>query len=543
MLRRLSWTTPIIVLYLIIVLTLSPIVIAKQETSKPPVSTLAFSSNFVARRVSYNQSIPSLQSNVAAISSLRGVNYYPSLNGWFYMWTNWDAATVDSDFSKIATVLHANYVRIIIPADTNFGYPTPYGAKLNELSQVIGLANNHGLKVDLTLFDLFSNYTDIVGSKSWAGTVLRSYQNDPRIAFIDLQNELHSTNPYAVSWAKTMIPYAHSLIGNIPITVSVSGGIPSLALQVSNQIPVDFYEFHFYMNPAIAYLTFQEALHIIGTSKPLLIGEVGYSTLPTNTFLGDVSQTKASQEAEQDQYIRTVEYAAQQSGLPFASPWNYSDFANNSNVLTGYLGTSQQYFGLYRSDETLKPAGLTLSRMYSGEPIDVSFNNGFENCDTNNLPTLWRVYQKVSLGFTSTFACDSSVSHSGLRSVRISHSVSSNKGAPGFYLNPIQYIVPNQSYTATAWAKGANVTGNPNISFSWFDINHTYLGKISSANLPKGNTNWTRLSVTAVPPANAASMEIYIEVIGTNTGTAWFDDVTIGSDIFHSVPRSVYYHK
>ena len=540
MLRRLSWTMPLIFLHLIMVLNLGSIIFPKSTTAKLPVLTSASSSRFVTRSEHSNLSFPSLQSNIAAISSLRGVNYYPSLNGWYYMWTNWNAVTVDSDFSKIATVLHANYVRIIIPADTNFGYPTPYPAKLDKLSQVIALANNHGLKVDLTLFDLFSNYTDVVDSKNWAGTVLRSYQNDPRIAFIDLQNELHNTNPVAVSWAKTMIPYVHSLAGNIPVTVSVSGGIPSLTLQVSNQVPVDFYEFHFYMNPAIAYLMFQEALHIIGTSRPFLIGEVGYSTLPSNTFLSGVSQTKTSQEAEQDQYIRTVEYAAQQLGLPFASPWNYSDFANNSNVLTGYLGTSQQYFGLYRSDGTLKPAGITLSRIFSGEPIDISFNNGFENCDTANLPTLWRVYQKASLGFMGTFSCDSSVSHTGLWSVRISHSVANNKGAPGFYLSPIQYLVPNQSYTATVWAKGVNVTGDPRISFSWFDINHTYLGKISSTNLPKGSTNWTRLSVTAVPPTNAASVEINVEVLGVNTGIAWFDDVNFGSNVLYIVPHSRY---
>ena len=533
--RKFSWALLWIALSLIT--TLNTNIVAVGRTSTLPISTATLRSNFFSHSGLYNPHTLSLQSNVATISSLHGVNYYPSLNGWYYMWTNWNASTIDNDLAKISSTLHANYVRIIVPADRNFGYPTPRTTTLNELSQVIALANNHGLKVDLTLFDLFSNYTDFTGSQQWVNAVLKPYSNDPRIAFIDLQNELDNQNPVAVTWAKTMIPYTHSVAGNIPITVSVSGGIPNLTLQVSKGVPVDFYEFHYYMDASIAYAIFQQALGVVGASKPLLIGETGYSTMTTNTFLGDLSHTQASQEAEQDQYIRTVEYAARQLGLPFASPWNYSDFANNANVLNGYLGTAQQYFGLYRADNTLKPAALTIGSIFSGNPIDVSFNNSFENCDTVNLPTLWRIYQKVDQGFKGTFACDSSVTHTGAKSVKISNSRSSSLGEPGFYLNPTQYIVANQSYTAKVWMKGTNVTGNARISFSWFDINHVYLGKNSSVDLSKGNTNWTQLSVTATPPTNAVSVEIHIEVEGTNTGTVWFDDVSFQSILAHLLPQ------
>lgn len=521
---RINWALLWVALSLIT--TLSTNILAAGGTPAVPISTAALPRGFATHSLHSDLRIASLQSNVVSIPSLRGVNYYPSLNGWYYMWTNWDATTVNNDFIRISSVLHANYVRIIVPADRNFGYPIPRASMLNELSQIITLANNHGLKVDLTLFDLFSNYTDTTGSKQWLSAVLFPYQNDPRIAFIDVQNELDNQNATAVAWAKTMIPYTHSLGGNIPVTVSVSGGIPNLTLQVSKGVPVDFYKLHYYMDASVSYSLFQQALSIVGTSKPLLIGEVGYSTMTTNTFLGDLSRTQASQEAEQDQYIRTVEYAARQLGLPFASPWNYTDFANNANVLTGYLGTNEQYYGLYRTDGTLKPAGATIGSIFSGNLIDVSFNNSFENCDTVNLPTLWRVYQKASLSFTGTFACDSAIVHTGSKSVRISNSRASRLGEPGFYLNPTQYIVANQSYTAMVWAKGANVTGNPHVSLSWFDINHRYLGKDISADLPKGNTNWTQLSVTATAPINAVSVEVHLEVAGTNTGVVWYDDVT-----------------
>ena len=43
-----------------------------------------------------------------------------------------------------------------------------------------------------------------------------------------------------------------------------------------------------------------------------------------------------------------------------------------------------------------------------------------------------------------------------------------------------------------------------------------------------GTTGWTQLSVSATPPANAAAVEIHLEVEGENTGAVWFDDVTFG---------------
>jgi endo-1,4-beta-mannosidase len=150
-----------------------------------------------------------------------------------------------------------------------------------------------------------------------------------------------------------MLPYVQGLAGNIPLTVSVTHGISNLARQVSNQVPVDFYNFHYYSDPNQAYSVFQQALQTVGTAKPLLIGETGYSTF-TNT------------EAQQNQYFRMVEDAARQSGLPFASPWIYSDFADQAHVPSGVLGTAEQYFGLYRADGTLKSAGATIASLFQG---------------------------------------------------------------------------------------------------------------------------------------------------------------------------------
>ena len=57
------------------------------------------------------------------LKRVRLMNYYPSHNGWEYMWINWDQATMDHDFGSIAG-MGANTVRLILQPKA-FGPPVP----------------------------------------------------------------------------------------------------------------------------------------------------------------------------------------------------------------------------------------------------------------------------------------------------------------------------------------------------------------------------------------------------------------------------------
>jgi hypothetical protein len=63
--------------------------------------------------------------------------------------------------------LHTNTVRIILQAWT-IGYPTPQPIMLTHLAQMLALAQAHGLRVQLTLFDWWNSYDDLTGSRQWA---------------------------------------------------------------------------------------------------------------------------------------------------------------------------------------------------------------------------------------------------------------------------------------------------------------------------------------------------------------------------------------
>ena len=71
-----------------------------------------------------------------------------------------------------------------------FGFPTVHPVMASRLSEVIELAAKHSLRVHLTLFDWWSQYTDIDGSKEWVPLLLSRYRDDPRIAVVEPQNEV-----------------------------------------------------------------------------------------------------------------------------------------------------------------------------------------------------------------------------------------------------------------------------------------------------------------------------------------------------------------
>jgi len=449
------------------------------------------------------------------LSGLKLMNYFPADRGWYLMWTQWDSGVVDADFARIAA-LGGNGVRLVLHAET-IGYPEPSATMLDRLAELVDLAARHGLVVQLTLFDGWSDYTNLAGSTSWADAVLSPYKDDPRIVFIELQNEIDSSNSDAMIWAKFMVPSIKSIAGNIPVTLSSSGavGLTGIERIIAASIPVDFYDLHYYDKAELAYTTFQSAMTMVG-NKPLFIGETGYSTALTAsraTMLYDQEWW----ESYQDQYHRTVQCAARVLGLPAPAPWIFSDFHEQDDQP---LDIGEQFYGIYRADGTPKEAVHTFGNIFGQTYIDTSFNNGFELATSSGLLTNWKRWEPQS----GSFARDITVAHSGVASGKISNSSGTSSGLPAFYLSPIPPIVPGQMYTASVWARGSNATGMTRLMLAWFDVHGEWLGNLSSADLPGGSTDWTQLQVMDQAPLSARFAEIHL-VSAWNDGAAWFDDV------------------
>jgi hypothetical protein len=294
---------------------------------------------------------------------LKEISYYPAQNPWGGMWTTWIPGVIATDMAKIAA-LGANTVRIFVQPAA-FGYPTPQGTYMSRLEQFVSIAAAHGLKVHLTLFDLWSSYGDITGSERWAAQVLAPFKGDPRIAAVELQNEIDPSNAQAMSWARTLLP-AIKVDSGRPVTISVGGWNSSRALAelvaALGRVHPDFYDLHFAGLPPYMRTVLASAKRIAGAT-PLLIGEAGYSTDPSDTVWIGPRHTGAAQEQAQARYLRDIEETARAVGLPLAGVWNLNDFPALPN-----LSAMEQHYGLYRLDGTPKPAAGVIRWAFTSHP-------------------------------------------------------------------------------------------------------------------------------------------------------------------------------
>ena len=152
-----------------------------------------------------------------ALQQFKVVSYMPVRASWTNMWSEFDPTEIQADFQKVAE-LGANTVRIAIDP-FEFGWPIVTPQMASELSQVLSLAQAQGLYVQLTLFDWWSSYSQISPSESWLSSLLRPYNNDHEIAFIELQNEIDPDNPAAMAWARAILPAAKAVAGDIPLNL------------------------------------------------------------------------------------------------------------------------------------------------------------------------------------------------------------------------------------------------------------------------------------------------------------------------------------
>lgn len=490
----------------------------------------------------------------AADDAVRLLNYYPSRNGWSYMWDRWDPQTMDRDFARIAD-LRFNTVRVILQV-SSFTLPTPSEEALQKLERVIDMAEAHGLRVQLTLFDWFSAWGDLDGSRQWVDAVVGPYRNDPRIAFIDVCNEVDTTVTAQVNWAQTMVPYVRSVAGSTPVTISVTAKSGRSELQhlqtlVAADIALDLASVHFYGNSAAAYTRLSAVKQFIAP-VPVIVGETGYSSYtgysPGNTgpALFGVPPQRANTEAMQVHHMSALNQAANALQLSGVAPWAYADFTKNA-IPPSNTGSNpvEYHFGMLRTDYSEKPVAGFLRNLNRGGPIVQDINGGFEQASDKGTPLLWRQWARPctdfpppACGYSAEFHVDTQVSHRGKASGRIGHAISSSYGRPAFFLSPTLPTLPGHFYRASAYARGKDISGTTRITVSWYTQTGCYIGGQSSASLPAGTSGWTPLSVSFTFPATtdskvcsgmpASYVELRLESGAASPdggGTAWFDDV------------------
>jgi hypothetical protein len=469
-----------------------------------------------------NGAAPASRGKESFLSGLRMVDYFPAHQGWASMWSDWTAARTERDFGRIAA-LHANGVRIIVSVPA-FGFPEIDPVMIGRLRRTIAIAAAHGLRSEITLFDGWREYGRVGASREWLRQLLPAIAGDRDLAYIDLQNELPaSKNRAALEWARQVLPFLKGHDGGIPVTVSssISSGVGPLAALIDGlgRARPDLYDVHYYGNPAEAYAVLRHARALAG-STPVFVGETGFATASSYGWAEGLAPGGRSLDAYQDYYFRMVEFAARAAGLPDASPWILYDMPHQGDTTWGH------HMGILHPDGARKPAAAMFSRLFAGRPVGVDFNNGFEDSSGDpRLPAIWRRWMPSE----AEFSVDRSVAHEGLASAEIEGAKGDHStGCPAYYVAPITAIRDGTTYTASAWAKGAEASGLSRIALVWSDAAGHYVATSTSAPMPGGTTGWTKLTVAAQPPPGARALEIDLQVC-ENPGTTWFDDVALSA--------------
>jgi hypothetical protein len=500
-------------------------VMAKRHYRLVPLVALACFAVASAVTTSLGDAMKSPLARIPAPRELKVVSYYPADAGWTKMWTDWRPEVVAADLQRIAS-LHANTVRAVVQPGL-FGYPHPSPTYASRLREFVSLAAQARLHVQLTLFDWWYDWSDLRGSRTWARELLAPYSGDPRVAFVELRNEI-VVKRHTMSWARTMIPFIRALMrGRTPVTLSVTGTDPVRQLAALKRglrsVRPDFFDIHYFGGGGELAASVLSRAKTVASPTPLWLGETGYPTTTSLSGYGRVPRTPQAQEAAQAHFLASVGWAAHANALPAAGVWTLTDFLPSA-LPDGRvkIPDAEFHYGLFRTDGSEKPAARVVRDTFCGRP-PIVFNGSFEEMvaaeDGNLVPARWSM-----AGSDVAFADDATVARSGVASARLTPKAAGATASLSI-TPPNGAARAGQHVSVRAWARSSDEQGKALVVIEWFDRHNHLLRRSSSRPLQPASTAWSRLEVSARAPGRAAYLRIDL-VAQHLTAAVWFDDVS-----------------
>lgn len=290
--------------------------------------------------------------SVSSISEIRGINYYPQQTPWQMFGEQFDENIIDTDFLRIQK-LGLNTIRIFVPY-ADFGEATIRNDKLERLQLTLDLAEKNGLKVMVTLFDFYGDYTihNWTLTHRHAEQIVNALKGHTALLAWDIKNEPDLDfkargKERVMAWLAQMISEIKTWDTKHPVTIGWSN--PVAAEHLSEM--VDFASFHYYLEPS----DFSDAFARLKSSVPnktILLQEYGYSSYDGlwNLYLGS--------EEDQATYFSQMQEMLKEHDLPFML-WTLYDFETIPKTVVGNLPWrkgKQRYFGIIDKEGLPKTA-------------------------------------------------------------------------------------------------------------------------------------------------------------------------------------------
>lgn len=288
---------------------------------------------------------------------IKGINYYPQANPWNMFGDGFSKDTISKDF-KIIKDAGLNSVRIFVQYD-DFGRANVNLEKLNKLQQTLDAAEENKLKIVVTLFDFYGDYSVLnwTLNQRHAETIVNALKNHNALLAWDIKNEPNLDfetrgKDNVIAWLENMIDLVKSVDSIHPITIGWSDTNSATILKDD----VDIISFHYYeeldnLDTKIKALKSK-------TDKPLVLQEFGLSSY--SGFWKPFGDT----EKDQANYYKKAQSIIAKNNLQFMS-WTLYDFDKIPKEVVGRLPwrkNIQKHFGLIDNDGNKKEAFKFISQ-------------------------------------------------------------------------------------------------------------------------------------------------------------------------------------
>jgi hypothetical protein len=307
---------------------------------------------------------------------LKGVNYYPMGRPWRAMYDAWDPRQIERELRLGRDQLGINTVRVLLPYETQ--YPQERTGivstlQLQHLREMAQIAGDLDLRLIVTLFDFHDNFPAPGTAEerehfAYLRSLLGNFVGDDRIIAWDLHNEPDHYDTWkngnadrVLTWLGRMADEVHRIAPNHLVTVGMGFYENLLRAGPDGRRPIDYSDMVSVHNYNRRDMARQFDVLRAATPKPLVLEEFGWPT-------GITCLNRDYQEAEQLQ-VYTDMLAAATGRAAGVVAWTLRDFHAGPTVR---WDTREEYYGLYRPDDTLKPAARVF-QAYPAEPLPAAF--------------------------------------------------------------------------------------------------------------------------------------------------------------------------
>ena len=282
-----------------------------------------------------------LQMEAYPSHEIKGINYYPKNSAWDTFGDKFNKETLAQDFDIIKNA-GLNTIRIFIQYE-DFGKAELIPEKLNKLKELLNIAEQKKLKVIVTLFDFYGDYSvlDWTLTTSHAETIVQQFKEHEAILAWDVKNE--PDLDFKSRGKKKVIAWLHqtiSTIKRIDQKHAVTVGWAKIENATLLKDRLTLITFHYYEDIALfknAYLDLKKAI----PNKPIALGEFGVSS-----YRG-IWKPYGSSETTQEEFHKTMQSIFKENNIQFLS-WTLYDFNKIPTAVVGKLPwrkNAQKKFG------------------------------------------------------------------------------------------------------------------------------------------------------------------------------------------------------